>query len=65
MEKYEGRKGVIKIEFTAWCATCLNWERVTTAANKRRSAFLFRKMGWQYTRRMGWVCPHCVAKERG
>ena len=55
-------KGYITREYVVWCG-CSNWHRETTG-DLNEITIAIRALGWRKTKKHGWRCPQCVARER-
>jgi hypothetical protein len=50
------------------CGVCSNWEDIQDAVQRsgalRAAARILKEQGWVLSKRLGWVCVHCVTGER-
>lgn len=51
------------IQYSVWCATCLNLEDYDIHENKTEAAKYYRQRGWRKTK-LGWQCKECVNQPR-
>jgi hypothetical protein len=49
----------ITTEYTVWCNICGDWKQKSAPKSKAIKEFV--KMGWKYIRKVGYVCPNCLA----
>jgi len=48
----------ITTQFTVWCGGCAEGDQVT-AKNRRKAGFVWREVGWRFTKDRGWLCQKC------
>lgn len=54
--------GVMQQGYTVWCGNCGDWKQ--SDGSGIVCARFFRKIGWENTKKYGWLCPLCKSLDK-